>query len=86
MVDGNFAVVEEPGPVATHTLAIVGRLHLAASARAGGLVEVPADELLQVINSFWDAQKKESQQDTRIDRAVDLLLAAHSGRRHNARR
>lgn len=86
MVDGNSAVVEEIQPVATQTLAIVGRLHLAATARAGEEVTVPADDLLTVINCFWDAQKKECVQDTRIDTAVDVLLAAKSPRRHNARR
>ena len=68
-------------------LATVSRLHLKASAlEADEIVEVPAGELIDIINCFWKAQQKTSVQDTRIDRAVDFLLAARAPRRHNCGR
>lgn len=58
-------------------LKMVGQYHLVASARDGNEeIPVPARDLLTIINCFWDAQKSQSVQDAKIDRAVETLLSA----------
>jgi hypothetical protein len=60
------------------------RLHGEATEARAPRVMVSRNDVLTLINGFWQAQKADSEVDTRLNAALDQLLAVSSLRAGNS--